>query len=159
MTADRVEQEKSCSIKKLHDDGAESLGTPPTWKGFYIMNEINIVRRGEIYIAHLGRHEGSVQGGTRPVLVLQNNCGNYYSPTTIIAPITTKKSKSKLPVHVNLDGCDCLEPGSKVLLEQIRTIDKSCLRQYICSLYPDEMAEVEKALLISVGMGDKEVQS
>jgi len=111
-----------------------------------------IVRRGEIYIADLNPYKGSEQGGIRPVLILQNNTGNYYSPTTIIAPITTKPGKEHLPVHVNLDKCDCLENRSKVLLEQIRVIDKRRLRQYICSLYEDEMEQVDTALLISVGM-------
>ena len=115
----------------------------------------NVIRRGEIYIAGLGKPNGSVQGGIRPVLVLQNNAGNYYSPTTIVAPLTTKKGKDYLPVHAKLDNCTCLERGSKVLLEQVRTIDKSCLKQYICSLYPDEMEEVEAALLISLGMAKK----
>jgi mRNA interferase MazF len=112
-----------------------------------------IVRRGEIYTANLTSFKGSEQGGNRPVLVIQNNAGNYHSPTTIIAPISTKKGHKKLPVHVNLGNCGyCLEDGSKVLLEQIRVIDKSRLTKYICSLYDSEMANVDRALLKSIGL-------
>jgi len=111
-----------------------------------------IIRRGDVYIADLNPFTGSEQGGIRPVLILQNNAGNYYSPTTIIAPISNKPGKEHLPVHVNLDNCDCLEPTSKVLLEQMRVIDKSRLRNYVCSLYENEMEQVNTALLISVGL-------
>jgi len=111
-----------------------------------------IVRRGEIYIADLNPYTGSEQGGIRPVLILQNNAGNYYSPTTLVAPISTKPGKEHLPVHIRLDKCDCLDNCSKVLLEQIRVIDKSRLRQFICSLYEDEMEQIDKAVMISLGL-------
>jgi mRNA interferase MazF len=98
-----------------------------------------IVRRGEIYIADLGRNAGSEQSGIRPVVIIQNNCGNYFAPTTIIAPITIKSpNKDYLPVHVRIGNCGyCLEDDSKVLLEQIRTIDKRKLSRYICTLTAD----------------------
>jgi mRNA interferase MazF len=86
------------------------------------------------------------------VLIIQNNAGNYHSRTTIVVPITTA-NKGYLPVHVELGNCGyCLEDGSVALLEQIRVLDKSRLRQYICSLYESEMREIDKALLISVGL-------
>ncbi|MDR2569178.1 MAG: type II toxin-antitoxin system PemK/MazF family toxin [Oscillospiraceae bacterium] len=111
-----------------------------------------IVRRGEIYIADLEPHTGSEQGGIRPVLIIQNNAGNYYSPTTIVIPISNKSGKEHLPIHVKLDKCDCLDYSSVALVEQIRVLDKSRLRQYICSLYESEMKEIDDALLISVGL-------
>jgi mRNA interferase MazF len=111
-----------------------------------------IVRRGEVYMTDFEPHTGSEQGGVRPAVVIQNNLGNYYSPTTIIAPITNKPGKEHLPVHVRLDRCSCLDNTSKVLLEQIRVIDKSRLKDYVCSLFDDEMKRIDTALLISVGI-------
>jgi len=114
--------------------------------------ENNPIRRGEIYIADLSPHKGSEQGGERPVVILQNNKGNRYSTTTIIAPITSKRGKY-LPTHVDLGNCGyCLENNSRVLLEQVRVIDKCRLRKYICSLYSHEMERIEQALLVSVGI-------
>lgn len=88
------------------------------------------IKRGEIYYADLSPIVGSEQGGLRPVLVLQNDMGNRYSPTTIVAAITSRETKSDLPTHVKIDA-DGLKTASTVLLEQIRTIDKSRLGQYV----------------------------
>jgi mRNA interferase MazF len=115
-----------------------------------------LVRRGEIYYADLDGYRGCEQGGIRPVLIIQNNEGNYHSPTTIIAPITTKQGGEHLPVHVNIGNCGHqLADRSQVLLEQIRVIDKSRLRQYSGSMYESEMRQIDKALLISVGLGER----
>jgi mRNA interferase MazF len=112
-----------------------------------------LVRRGEVYIADLSLNIGSEQGGERPVLVIQNNVGNYHSPTTIIAPISRKRGKDYLPVHVNIGNCGHgLADGSVVLLEQIRVVDKSRLLEYRCSLNESEMRRVDKALSKSIGL-------
>ncbi len=103
-------------------------------------------------MADLEPHKGSEQGGLRPVLVLQNNLGNSYSPTTIIAPISNKPGKDYLPVHIRLSKYDCLDDTSTVLLEQIRVIDKSRLQDYVCSLRKYEMRTIDTALLISIGV-------
>ena len=88
------------------------------------------IKRGEIYSADFGAGFGSEQGGVRPVLILQNNTGNKYSPTTIVAAITSKKTKTALPTHVTVTA-NGLKTESTVLLEQIRTIDKARLGEYI----------------------------
>lgn len=110
------------------------------------------ITRGAIFYADLDPIVGSEQKGIRPVLILQNNIGNKYSPTTVIAPITTKYYKGKyLPTHVKIKQFNKIRPHSIILLEQVRTIDKSRLKGYICPL-KKEMKEVEKALLISFGI-------
>ena len=88
------------------------------------------MKRGDIYYADLSPVVGSEQGGVRPVLIVQNDVGNRYSPTVIAAAITSQKEKSKLPTHIELDSKNCgLSKDSVVLLEQIRTIDKRRLRE------------------------------
>ena len=112
--------------------------------------------RGEIYNADLDPVIGSEQGGKRPIVVLQNNVGNKYSPTVIVAAITSKVKK-QMPTHVVLTS-DCLIGGSIALLEQLRTIDKLRLGEYIGKLGKEDMRRVEEALLISLGVeknGDK----
>ena len=111
------------------------------------------IRRGELYYAYLEPVIGSEQGGERPVVILQNNRGNRYSPTVIVAPLTTKLVKRTLPVHVKVKAAG-LRSTSLVLLEQIRTIDKQRLRQYIGEVTDEEMREIEQAVLISIGMSD-----
>ncbi len=111
------------------------------------------IRRGELYYAYLEPVIGSEQGGERPVVILQNNRGNRYSPTVIVAPLTTKLVKRTLPVHVKVTAAG-LRSTSLVLLEQIRTIDKQRLRQYIGEVTDEEMREIEQAVLISIGMSD-----
>ncbi|MFS8501590.1 MAG: type II toxin-antitoxin system PemK/MazF family toxin [Caldicoprobacter sp.] len=114
-----------------------------------------IVRRGEIYYADLSPVVGSEQGGVRPVLIVQNDIGNKYSPTVIVAAITSQINKAKLPTHVELSASEYgLPKDSVILLEQIRTIDKKRLREKICMLSPEVMEKVNEALQISLGLID-----
>jgi len=111
------------------------------------------VKRGDIFYAELNPVVGSEQGGTRPVLVIQNDIGNQYSPTTIIAAITSQISKAKLPTHVEMPAQKSgLDRKSVILTEQIRTVDKSRLRQKIAVLDEEYMEKVDKALEISLGL-------
>ena len=104
-----------------------------------------IYRRGDLYLADLSPVTGSEQGGVRPVLVIQNNIGNFYAPTLIVAMITTKK-KTLQPTHYRIEKLHILPHPSIVLLEQLRTIDK----QYLGKLDEKEMAGVDEALLVSL---------
>lgn len=114
-----------------------------------------IVRRGDIFYADLSPVVGSEQGGTRPVLILQNNIGNMYSPTTIIAAITSQISKAKMPTHVEITSEESgLEKDSVILLEQIRTIDKKRLHSRVSTLSDDIMLKVNKAGEISLGFNE-----
>ncbi|MDI9459660.1 type II toxin-antitoxin system PemK/MazF family toxin [Candidatus Darwinibacter acetoxidans] len=111
------------------------------------------VLRGDIYYANLNPVIGSEQGGVRPVLILQNDIGNKYSPTTIVAAITSRIKKAKLPTHVELDSSNfALERDSVILLEQIRTIDKRRLKEKIAHLDEETMAQIDQALKISLGL-------
>ena len=110
-----------------------------------------MIRRGEIYYADLSPVVGSEQGGIRPVLIIQNDIGNKYSPTVIAAAITSQLSKAKLPTHIELDTDMGLLKDSVVLLEQIRTLDKKRLKEKICDISQIKMAEINQALLISLG--------
>lgn len=110
------------------------------------------IKRGELYYADLSPVVGSEQGGIRPVLVVQNDVGNKYSPTIIAAAVTSKLSKARLPTHIELSASVYgLMRDSVVLLEQIRTIDKRRLKERIGLLSPQIMNEVDGALLISLG--------
>ena len=111
--------------------------------------EEQVMRRGEIYYADLNPVFGSEQGGYRPVLIIQNNRGNQHSPTVIVAAITSQP-KTKLPTHVPINGIRGLEKESFVLLEQIRTVDKRRLDDYVGRLNRDQMNRVEKALRTSM---------
>lgn len=112
-----------------------------------------MVKRGEIYYANLNPVIGSEQGGLRPVLIIQNDVGNKYSPTVIVAAITAQISKGKLPTHVELQATDCmLERDSVVLLEQLRTVDKRRLKEKITVLQDKFMVRVDQAMEISVGL-------
>lgn len=116
---------------------------------------IEKVLRGEIYSANLDPIVGSEQGGERPVIILQNNVGNKYSPTLVTAAITSHINKKRnMPTHVPVI-CEGLEQDSVVLLEQIRTIDRRRLIKKIGTVSVDNMAQIEKALLVSVGMGGR----
>lgn len=120
-----------------------------------------IIKRGDIFYATLNPVIGSEQGGTRPVLTISNNTGNRHSPTIIVVPITSRThTKAKLPTHTEVKDFDKLDKDSIILLEQIRTIDKQRLKQYI-GLMPDHiMARVDKALgisLVAVGTSRREV--
>jgi len=134
---------------------------------YYIMSKTNnfnyikwfskewnvLIKRGELYYADLSPVVGSEQGGVRPILIVQNDIGNKYSPTVIAAAITSKLNKAKLPTHIELPSKEYgLEKDSVVLLEQIRTIDKSRLKEKIGELNPIMMTQVNKAMLISLGV-------
>ncbi|GEK90114.1 type II toxin-antitoxin system PemK/MazF family toxin [Alkalibacterium putridalgicola] len=114
-----------------------------------------MVKRGDIYYADLSPVIGSEQGGMRPVLIIQNNVGNKYSPTVIVAAITTKIEKGKMPTHVEVGADKGLEKNSVVLLEQIRTIDKQRLRDQVTQLDNKTMTMVDDALAISVGLSNQ----
>lgn len=112
-----------------------------------------MIKRGDIYYADLSPVVGSEQGGVRPILIVQNDIGNKYSPTIIAAAITSKLNKAKLPTHIELSAKEYgLEKDSVVLLEQIRTIDKQRLQQKIASLSEIKMMEVNRAMMISLGV-------
>jgi mRNA interferase MazF len=114
-----------------------------------------IVKRGEVYFADLSPVVGSEQGGVRPVLVLQNDIGNRFSPTVIVAAITAQIQKAKLPTHVEIDAKRYgFERDSVILLEQIRTIDKQRLTDKITQLDQSMMENINKALEISLGLAD-----
>ena len=111
------------------------------------------ILRGEIFYADLSPVIGSEQGGMRPILIVQNDVGNKYSPTVIGAAITSQLSKAKIPTHVEIGTAGSfLEKDSVILLEQIRTIDKQRLREKICKVDEAIMVKVDKALAISVGL-------
>ena len=111
------------------------------------------ILRGDIFYADLSPVIGSEQGGIRPILIVQNDVGNKYSPTVIGAAITSQLSKAKIPTHVEIGTAGSyLEKDSVILLEQIRTIDKQRLREKICKVDEAIMAKVDKALAISVGL-------
>jgi len=113
------------------------------------------VKRGYIFFADLSPVVGSEQGGVRPVLVIQNDVGNKYSPTVIIAAITSQIEKAKLPTHVEVDAKEYgLEKDSVILLEQIRTIDKQRLQGKVTELDNRVMLKVSQALKISLGLID-----
>ena len=109
-----------------------------------------MIKRGEIYVANLGEFKGSEQCGIRPVLIIQNDMGNKYSTTTIVASITSKLDKHKLPTHIEIK--DGMRKRSVILLEQIKTIDKQRLGEKICELSDDILEKVNNALKISLGV-------
>ena len=112
-----------------------------------------IIKRGDIYYAELNPVIGSEQGGTRPVLIISNDIGNKHSPTVIIAAITSRvHTKAKLPTHTAVSNYEGLDKDSVILLEQIRTIDKQRLKQYMGMMPDNIMARVDKALAISVAL-------
>ena len=111
------------------------------------------VHRGEVFYADLSPVVGSEQGGVRPVLIVQNDVGNRYSPTVIAAAITSKQDKTRLPTHIGLRaGSGGLARDSVVLLEQIRTPDKRRLRERAGCLNDEELARVDRALGVSIGL-------
>ena len=115
------------------------------------------VRRGDIYFADLSPVVGSEQGGVRPVLIVQNNVGNRYSPTVIAAAITSQINKARLPTHIELSGQTFgLTKDSVVLLEQIRTIDKKRLKEKMGRLDENVMTRVDEALAVSFGLDEEE---
>ena len=129
------------------------LGYTFTW-------EIKMIKRGELYYADLSPVVGSEQGGIRPILIVQNDTGNKYSPTVIAAAITSKLNKAKLPTHIELSASEFgLARDSVILLEQIRTLDKRRLKERIGELTAPQMSRVNTALLISLGFNDNEIKS
>ncbi len=116
-----------------------------------------MIKRGELYYADLSPVVGSEQGGIRPILIVQNNTGNKYSPTIIAAAVTSKINKAKLPTHIELNANEFgLIKDSVILLEQIRTLDKRRLKERIGELSINTMKKVNTALLISLGFTEQE---
>ncbi len=114
------------------------------------------VKRGDIFYADLSPVVGSEQGGMRPVLIVQNNIGNHYSPTVIVAAITARISKPKMPTHIGIPADqNGVGKDSVILLEQIRTIDKQRLRDRVTHLDNGVMKRVDHALGISVGLVER----
>ncbi len=114
-----------------------------------------IVKRGDIFYADLSPVVGSEQGGIRPVLIVQNDIGNKYSPTVIVAAITSRINKAKMPTHIEIKGDDYgLSKDSVILLEQIRTIDKKRLKERIGHIDDSVIATVNEAVSISLGLMD-----
>ena len=116
-------------------------------------NQQSIVRRGEIYYADLSPVVGSEQGGMRPVLIVQNDVGNRYSPTVIAAAITSQQNKARLPTHIEIEARTYgLSKNSIVLLDQVRTLDKRRLRERMGCLDEKAMQRVDGAIAISLGL-------
>ena len=110
-----------------------------------------VIRRGDIYYADLRPVIGSEQGGIRPVLIVQNDTGNKHSPTVIVAAITSKMNKAKLPTHIEIDSKKYdIVKDSVILLEQLRTIDKKRLKDKVCHLDGNILEQVNEALLVSL---------
>ena len=117
------------------------------------MGMATIVKRGDIFYADLSPVIGSEQGGIRPVVIIQNDLGNRYSPTVIVAAITSQINKAKLPTHVEISSeVYGLNKDSVILLEQIRTVDKKRLREKIGHMTDEDMKKVMEALIISMGL-------
>ena len=115
------------------------------------------IKRGDIFYADLSPVVGSEQGGLRPVLIVQNDVGNRYSPTVIAAAITSRMGKNRLPTHIDVNGGDVgLAKDSVILLEQIRTLDKKRLKEKMGHLDEGMMNEVNTAIAISFGLGNPE---
>lgn len=117
---------------------------------------MNNIRRGDIYYADLSPVIGSEQGGLRPVLIVQNDIGNKYSPTVIAAAITSRMTKTRLPTHIDIFGDEVgLAKNSVILLEQIRTIDKTRLKEKMGHLENEVMNQVNNAITISFGLNQE----
>ena len=117
------------------------------------------VKRGDIYYADLSPVVGSEQGGLRPVLIVQNDVGNRYSPTVIAAAITSKMGKARLPTHIDIPGNDVgLSKDSVILLEQVRTIDKKRLKEKMGHLDDGTMSSVNNAIQVSLGLGGQSAE-
>ena len=117
-----------------------------------IHSDVCTVRRGDIFFADLSPVVGSEQGGTRPVVVIQNNTGNKFSPTVIVAAVTSQMHKSNLPTHIFVDYGTGLSKPSVILLEQIRTLDKSRLREKVGHLNDGMLNAVDNAIAKSFGL-------
>ncbi|MFF3150631.1 type II toxin-antitoxin system PemK/MazF family toxin [Streptomyces sp. NPDC057927] len=116
--------------------------------------DVNTIKRGDVYFVDIPVGVGSEQSGKRPVVIIQNDIGNKFSPTVIVTYVTSKLAKKKLPTHVELSPEESgLTRGSVVLGEQVRTIDKSRLIKKITSLSDEKMEEITNAISISMGIG------
>ena len=129
----------------------------PNGDGYFFRRSVNFVdtsvKRGDIYYADLSPVVGSEQGGVRPVLIIQNDVGNCYSPTVIVAAITSRPNKHWIPTHIELGNhVRGLHNDSVILLEQVRTIDRIRLRGYVGSLSGAMMRKVDEAILVSFGV-------
>ena len=138
------------TVTALHMELSGSAGKNA--RSVKTMNEAS-VKRGDIFYADLSPVVGSEQGGTRPVLIVQNDTGNRHSPTVIAAAITSQTGKARLPTHINIAGGSVgLTKDSVILLEQIRTIDKRRLREHMGRLDEKQMAQVDDAIAVSFGL-------
>ena len=118
--------------------------------------ETENIKRGDIYYADLSPVVGSEQGGVRPVLIIQNDIGNKYSPTVIVCAITSQLTKAKLPTHIELSSSEYnLAKDSVCLLEQIRTLDKKRLKEKVSYIGGKKMKDIDRAILISLGFFEK----
>jgi len=146
---------KTNRILYFAGNGAGLLGRPPFPLSLYLGGPFmrKAIRRGDLFYADLNPVVGSEQGGIRPVLVIQNDVGNHFSPTVVAAAITSRKAKNSLPTHILLENVPGLAPTSLLLLEQLRTIDRKRLRGYIGRISKEKMLEVDAALAISIGIG------
>lgn len=113
--------------------------------------KIDNMKRGDIFYADLSPVIGCEQGGVRPVIILQNNVGNHFSPTTIVAAITARECKNNIPTHIVV-VCEGLAKTSIVLLEQLRTIDKSRIGDYVGCVDEQLLIDIDKALALSIGI-------
>jgi mRNA interferase MazF len=120
------------------------------------MSIINSIKRGDIFYADLSPVIGSEQGGVRPVLIVQNDIGNKYSPTVIAAAITSQVGKSRLPTHIDIHATSGLSKDSVVLLEQVRTLDKKRLKEKAGHLDDASMTRVNNAIAVSFGLSSDE---
>ena len=152
VTADRRSPEKHIIKRRAAEKTCPSASRGPGASSGALERMILLVKRGEIYYADLSPVVGSEQGGIRPVLILQNDVGNRFSPTIIVAAITSKTGKNRLPTHIPLKSePDGLPRDSIILLEQIRTIDKKRLKEKLGTLNGPAMHLVEEGLLVSLG--------
>ena len=129
----------------------------PNGDGYFFRRSVNFVdtsvKRGDIYYADLSPVVGSEQGGIRPVLIIQNDTGNRYSPTVIAAAITSQTGKARLPTHISVAPLSCgLPKESVILLEQVRTLDKKRLRERMGHVEEQVMEKVDTAIAVSFGL-------
>lgn len=144
-------------VTALHKDGIYDSAGKVDFRSVRTMD--STVKRGDIFYADLSPVVGSEQGGTRPVLIVQNDTGNRHSPTVIAAAITSQTGKARLPTHINIAGGSVgLSKDSVILLEQIRTIDKRRLREHMGKLDDAHMALVDDAIAVSFGLNEYRMQ-
>ena len=153
---------KENRLEKISPDAGRAFRGLPCFRLTYIQEVIlmrrKAIRRGALFYADLNPVVGSEQGGTRPILILQNDVGNYFSPTVVAAAITSRQDKNRLPTHIGVRANRCgLAKDSIVLTEQIRTLDKRRLRERAGRIPEDDMRRVDEALGVSMGLHDQPV--